>query len=234
MAMILVAALVWSRPSASDTAVCHSLRYTIEDEDERQYVSEGELSALLQSQAIYPVGKSVHAISLQAIEQTVRAHSMVRRAECYMTPRHEVRIRLTQRVPLLRVQTPVETYLIDEDRLVMPAKNAVKDSVLVVKGNVGVQIASHQLADFAEWLQDNKYWQQRVHHVYVQSPQMMYLYLRGVNQPRIVMGNMSDYKQKLAKLRTFIEHGAEATQDKHYTELDLRFKGQVVGRKENW
>jgi len=28
----------------------------------------------------------------------------------------------------------------------------------------------------------------------------------------------------------FIENGAEATQDKNYTELDLRFKGQVIGR----
>ena len=58
---------------------------------------------------------------------------------------------------------------------------------------------------------------------------MVYIYLKG-EQPRIVMGNMRGYEKKLAKLRVFFEKGAEAIQDKNYTELDLRFKGQVIGR----
>jgi len=47
---------------------------------------------------------------------------------------------------------------------------------------------------------------------------------------RVVLGSMKDYENKLNKLRVFLENGADATRDKHYTELDLRFKGQVIGR----
>ena len=229
VAAMLVAALIWGKQETPNTAVCRSIEYTIADEDERQYVSPRELNIVLDQAGQYPVGKAMNTISLQAIERTIRAHSMVRTVECYLTPRHEVRVRLTQRVPLLRVVTASDTYLIDEDRKVMPAKAVVKDSVLIVRGNIGAQLASGAIADFTEWLQDNRYWREQVRYVYVQSPQMVYLYLRG-GQPRVVMGNMNEYKRKLVKLRTFFEEGTEALQDKHYTELDVRFRGQVIGR----
>ena len=128
------------------------------------------------------------------------------------------------------MQTPTDVYFIDTDRKVLPAREAIQDKVLLATGTLGVQIASGPLADFAQWLQDEPYWRERVHHVYVASPQMVYIYLRGENQPRVAMGNMWNYEKKLAKLRVFIEKGAEATKDKNYTELDLRFKGQVIGR----
>ena len=159
---------------------------------------------------------------------------MVRTAECYLTPRNEMRIRLTQRVPLVRVQASAETYLIDTDRRVMQARALVKDSELVVTGNIGPQMAATQMADFAEWMEDNAYWRKRIHHLHVQSPQRVLLYLKDANgkvqEQRVLLGPMRGYEAKLAKLRTFLENSAEATQDKHYYELDVRFKGQVIGR----
>lgn len=229
-AALLVLAVIWGYRMRPKDMVCVSMAIIIEDRAERQYVTEGELTGLLQAEGIYPVGRKLDIVSLHRIEKTVVAHPMVRTAECYLTPRNEVRVRLTQRVPLLRVQIPGEAFFIDTDRRVMPARAVVKDSVLLATGAVGVQMASGPLADFAEWLQDDSFWKQRVHHVRVESPQMVYVYQRGNNQPRVAMGNMRGYEQKLAKLRVFIENGAEATQDKNYTELDLRFKGQVIGR----
>ena len=230
MAAILVTAVVWGYKMRPTDSVCGSLTYIIDDRAERLYVTEAELDRVLQAKDIYPVGRQLDLVSLHKIEKTIVAHPMVRTAECYLTPRNEVRIRLTQRVPLLRVQTPTDVYFIDTDRKVLPAREAIQDKVLLATGTLGVQIASGPLADFAQWLQDEPYWRERVHHVYVASPQMVYIYLRGENQPRVAMGNMWNYEKKLAKLRVFIEKGAEATKDKNYTELDLRFKGQVIGR----
>lgn len=225
---ILLTATIWGYRMRPTDEPCRSLTYNIEDLDERQYVTPGDLNAILMANHIYPVGQPLDAMSLHRIEKTILAHPMVRTAECYVTPRNEVRVSLTQRIPLLRVQVPGDTYLIDTDRRVMQARAVVKDSVLLVTGTVGVQMASGLLADFAEWLADEPYWQQRIHHVYVASPQMVYLYLKGV---RVVMGNMCSYEKKLAKLRTFFENGAEATNGKEYYEYDVRFSGQVIGRK---
>lgn len=228
-ALLIGAGIAGYKLTPSDT-LCVAIEYWLEDLDERAYVTENELDAVLKANNIYPVGKALNLVSLHRIENTLRHHPMVRTAECYLTVDHKVVVELTQRVPVLRVKTPLETYLIDTDRKVMEARPVVKDKVLVVTGNVGPQMACTQLADFAEWLQNDAYWSARIHHLQVLSPRMVHLYLNGENQPRIVLGTMDRYEQKLNKLRTFLENGQQATQDKHYDELDIRFKGQVIGR----
>ena len=229
--VILLTATVWGYRMRPADEPCRSLTYIIEDIDERHYVTPGDLNAILMANELYPIGRPLDAMTLHRIETTIAHHPMVRTAECYMTPQNDMRVRLTQRVPLLRVNVPGDAYIIDTDRRVMQARAVVRDSVMLVTGAVGVQMASGPLADFAQWLQDEPYWRQRIRYVYVASPQMIYLYIRGEKATRIVMGNLRNYESKLAKLRTFLENSAEATRDKEYYEYDVRFRGQVIGRK---
>lgn len=230
MATLLVTAVIWGYMSRPTDKPCTALEYIIEDRDERMYLTENELTSLLRTQDIYPVGKQLNEVSLHRIEKTILHHPMVRTAECYMTPRQVVKVRLTQRVPVLRIQTPLDTYLVDTDRKVMQPRASIRDEVLIATGAVGVQLASGQLADFAMWLQEDEYWHERIHHVYVHTPQMMYLYLRDAHQPRIVMGNLRNYEKKLNKLRVFFLNSTPDIKEKNFTELDVRFKGQVIGR----
>ena len=231
MASLLLAAVVWGYRMTPPSQSCTAVEYIISDRSERLYLTTSELDRMLLSADLYPVGKTVDSLSLHRIEKAVRSHPMVRTAECYLTPRNEVRVRLTQRIPLVRVQSQTDTYLIDTDRRVMQARAAVKDRVLPVTGNVGQQTASRQMADFAEWLQDNSYWQERIHHLYVHSPQKVYVCLNDSARTRVVLGTMDDYDAKLAKLRTFLDNKESLPQDIQYTELDIRFHGQVIGRK---
>ncbi|MBR6304198.1 MAG: hypothetical protein IKR37_01045 [Paludibacteraceae bacterium] len=230
MTGLMIAAVVWGYMSRPTDNPCAGVEYAIEDRAERLYLTENELSSLLEKQDLYPVGRKLSAVALHRIENAILRHPMVRTAECYLTPKHIVRIRLTQRVPLLRVQTPLDTYLIDSDRKVMQARSSVRDEVPLVTGNVGVQMASGPMADFAEWLQKESYWQERIRHLYVQNPVMVYIYMRNPNQPRVVMGSMRDYERKLKKLRTFYQNIPAEVKEKNYTELDVRFRGQVIGR----
>lgn len=229
--LVMVGAVIWGWWMTPLSVPCRTIEYTIEDEKERLYLTEKELDLLLRAEDLYPVGRQLNRIDLHRIEQAVARHPMVRTAECFTTPRNEVEVHLTQRTPLLRVQTDGESYLIDTDRRVMQARATVRDTVAVVTGRVGIHMATSELADFAEWLQGNRYWRSRIRYLQVQSPNRVYLYLRGEEQPRVLIGTMGGYKEKLQKLRTFLENSAEITQDKQYYELDLRFNGQVIGRK---
>lgn len=211
-------------------APCKAVNYIIADSEERQYVTPAELNKTLQDVGLFPLGQAANTIQVQQIEWTIKNHPMVRTAECYLTPRNEMMIRLTQRVPLLKVQNPGDAYFIDTDYKVMEARAAVKDSVLLVKGAVGVQTAKTQMAEFARWLQKDAYWRKRVDHVSLQTPQMAYVHLKGTHTPRIAIGTMSDFESKLRKARRFLDQEEELTQGKHYTELDVRFKGQIIGR----
>ena len=55
----VVAALIWGVRETPNTVVCKSIRYTIEDIDERQYVTEGELNRLLEKEGQYPVDEAI-------------------------------------------------------------------------------------------------------------------------------------------------------------------------------
>ena len=232
---LLCGAVWWGYRMTPTSDACVALFYEIEDADERAYVGPNELNALLRSEDIYPVGRPIDRVSLQRIENAVRHHPMVRTAECFATPRHQVYVRLTQRVPLVRVQTAAETYLIDTDRRQMQARASVKDSVLRVTGAIGVKTAATQMADFAEWLQDNPYWSERINHIHMRTPRMAVVCLKkpleNGQTPVVILGTMNGYERKLKKLRTFIENSSDALKDKQYSELDLRFRGQVIGRR---
>lgn len=228
-ALLLVSAAVAGYMMTPRQRPCVSLDYIITDADERLYITEGELNRLLLSKELYPVGRALPVGALHRIERAVTDHPMVRHAECYCTPRQQMRIRLSQRVPVLRVETPVEEYFIDADRRVMPFRETVRDTVLTVRGYVSPVEAAGELTTFALWLADNPYWQRRVHHVYVQSHYRIYLYMRG-GQPRVLLGTISGYERKLAKLRKFFDNSPEEILRKPYQEWDIRFRGQVIGR----
>ena len=230
MASMMIAAVIWGYEMTPTSSPCVSIDYTIADREDRLYLSETELNQLLRTEDLYPVGRPMDRVSLHRIEKAIIHHPMVRTAECYMTPRNEVHVRLTQRVPLLRVQVPTDAYFVDTDRRVMPVRAAVQDEVLLVTGNAGIQFASGALANFALWLQDHTYWRSRIKRVHVINPHTLVLYMTDSQIPPVIMGNLSSYDRKLNKLRTFLEDGAEETAGKQYTELDIRYHGQVIGR----
>ena len=231
LTMAFLCAAVWfGETMLPKDKPCKAVNYIIADSDERAYVTPAELNRTLQDAGLFPLGQPENTIPMQQIEWTIKNHPMVRTAECYLTPRNEMMIRLTQRVPLLKVQNPGDVYFVDTDRKVMEARAVVTDTVLLVTGAVGVQTARNQLAQFAKWLQKDDYWSQRVNHVYLQTPQMAYIYLKGEHHPRITLGTINDYESKLHKAKMFLDQGAELTQGKQYTELDVRFKGQIIGR----
>lgn len=226
----LCSAVWWGDAMTPKDIPCKAVNYEIADSEERAYVTPAELTKTLQNVGLFPLGEPRNTIQIQQIEWTIKNHPMVRTAECFLTPRNEMVIRLTQRVPLLKVQNPGDAYFIDTDRKVMEARPVVTDSVLLVVGAIGVQSARTQFAQFAQWLQKDEYWRSRVDHIYMQTPQMAYVYLKGHHTPRIALGTMSDYQNKLRKARFFLDQSPELTQGKQYTELDVRFKGQIIGR----
>ena len=231
VSIVLLVAVAWGKKQTPKTVSCQAIVYEILDSRQRMYVEEDQLNLTLNIAGLYPVGQPLSNISLSKMEQTFKNHPMIETAECFLQPDNVVKVQLTQRVPLLRLELAKDTFLIDTHRRRMEAWPSVKDKVLLVKGKADEELASTQLADLAQWLKGNAYWRERVEYVEMMSPEMMHLYLHDHPQVKIIMGEIDGYTAKLAKLNTFMENGKEATKDKNYTELDLRFKDQVVGRK---
>ena len=208
------------------TEKCARVVCRIADEEERAYVDEAELTALLKQHNAYPVGEYLHRVNLQHIENIVQQHPMVRTAECYTAEDGSVRLRITQRVPLLKVITANESYFIDTDRRRMPLSEQVRDTVLYAIGKVSEKTAMNQIADFAEWLQQDTYWQERILAIDIQSPRQVRL-LQRHKREAILIGELEGYEQKLQNAKRFYQQ-TECINKPHYTAIDLRFRSQVV------
>lgn len=208
---------------------CKELVCKIVDKDERLYVSEQELFTLLKQHNAYPVGEYLHRINLQHMENIIRQHPMVRTAECYTAEDGTARIRVTQRVPLLKVVTADEAYYIDTDRRKMPLRSSIHDTVPVAMGKVGFEMASTVLADFAEWVQEDDYWRARIEAIDVRLPKQVCIKQNG-KQEDLMIGDLMGYAGKLEKAEVFYRRTASMEKPRYRT-LDLRYRGQVVARR---
>ena len=220
---------VWSSAQKDDSP-CTAVQIVVRDSMERQFVQVDELEGYLKRYRLYPQGLLMNQIDCQAIEQCLQAHDMVRNAECYKSPLGVVRVEVTQRVPVLCVMTAEGCYYVDSDREVMPARKSVDVDLPVFRGTVSERAAKEEYYDFVEWLQGNYYWRELISDVYVQHPRYLLLTQRG-QKAKIVLGALDGYADKLARLRKLYTHGLDEIEHPDYREYDLRFEGQVVGRK---
>lgn len=207
---------------------CEELRYTIEDEEVRNYVDAAELTALLRAEGVYPVGMTETDVPAEAIERVVRSHPMVRRAECFLTNDHVCHIRLTQRVPAYRVVTAGESYLVDTDREVMPLRPGMKLKVLTANGHIGKRMAENELFDLMQWLSHDRYWVEQLSRVEVVSPRRVQLVRK--DGKLILLGEPADYRAKLEKFRTVDRKAFAELGMPDCKEIDLRYDRQVITR----
>ena len=193
-------------------------------------MSCAELENLLVRQGLYPVGQTLHDVCTQEIEDAITAHPMVRKAQCYTTPFGTVEVRLTQRVPIMRVVTEGESYFVDADRLQMPIRESVTTPVLLAVGAINPRMACHELADMALWIKHEAYWSERIASIHVTNPRYVYL-VQKPDETKIILGDLTNYKGKLRKLHRLYTKGFEQIGWRTYKEIDLRYRGQVIGRK---
>lgn len=225
----LLGVVVWGSHRHNDRTV-QQVTVCIEDIQDRQFVSEQDLVSLLRCRNIYPIGHVMDSVRPHDIEKALLQHPMIRTAECYKLSSPCVYIRVTQRVPLLYVKTAAETYLIDTDRKRMNVPDNLSPIPMRITGHVGERMAREDLADFVCWLYRQPFWRERIASVHVHSPKSITLYQKG-DEPRILLGELNGYTEKLHRLRVWYNNASDYPDMPHYTELDVRFRSQVIGRK---
>ena len=213
-----------------DDSPCSELRIVVEDSLKRQFVETDELEGFLKRSDHYPLSKAMALIDCHAIEGYMMNHEMVRSAACYKSPFGCVYVCVTQREPVLKVVGNDGCYYVDSDRRVMPLRKQIEADVPVFRGAISKRAASEEYFDFVQWLNSNHYWGERIQDIYVYNTRYLVLSQKDLHA-KIVLGDLSGYADKLAKLQKLYTQGFEKIGYPEYREYDLRFAGQVVGRK---
>ncbi len=204
----------------------------ITDSAQRQHVTSAELYAWLRHAGLTSDDRLRAGIRTDSVERVMKRHPMVRTAQCHKTRQGTAVIRVTQRIPLLHVRTETENYFVDTDRKIMPYRSGITANVLCADGHIGPRTACGEVADFAQWLQGNRYWRKRIARLHLRRPKDAVLVQTG-DEPDIVLGDINGYDKKLHKLRVWYDKGQNIMHWSGYSELDVRFDKQVVARRRN-
>ena len=226
----LVFAIVSLNPKAEKEMVCSGVRVEVMDKLENQYIGEKEVMSMLDKAKINPEGANFSAINMEAIENTLKENRLIKRAECYKTVNGEVRIKVFQRTPVLRVIANKGNYYIDNEGEIMPVPNNFSAYVPIATGFIEEEFAKKQLYEFTLFLQKDKFWNAQIEQIYVSPKQDIELTPR-VGNHQIIMGKIEDYPENLAKLKLFYEKGLNKVGWNKYSKINLKYKNQVVCTK---
>ena len=226
----LVFAIVSLNPKAEKEMVCSGVRVEVMDKLENQYIGEKEVMSMLDKAKINPEGANFSAINMEAIENTLKENRLIKRAECYKTVNGEVRIKVFQRTPVLRVIANKGNYYIDNEGEIMPVPNNFSAYVPIATGFIEEEFAKKQLYEFTLFLQKDKFWNAQIEQIYV-SPKLDIELTPRVGNHQIILGKIEDYPENLAKLKLFYEKGLNKVGWNKYSKINLKYKNQVVCTK---
>jgi cell division protein FtsQ len=111
----------------------------------------------------------------------------------------------------------------------MPVRKQMDVDVPVFKGAISHRAATEEYFEFAEWLNKNRYWKERICGISVLNPK--HLVLNQDGNAKILLGELNGYSEKLNKLQKLYTRGFDKIGYPDVREYDLRFDGQVVSRK---
>lgn len=228
LSVVVVIAAVWCTHHTGG-GTCTGLDIRLVDSAKRQWVTVAQLDTWVHRHGLNPIGKELSTIDCDAIEHCLTGHNMVRTAECYITTRGTVRVRVTQRIPVMKVLSADDGYYVDSDRKRMPLNSRIQLAIPTFTGHISERAATHEYFDFALWITQHNYWNTRIASVEVINPRHLILHQHQTSTV-ILLGSVDGYERKLNKLQKLYTKGFDQIGYTEYRELDLRFAGQVVGR----
>jgi cell division protein FtsQ len=234
LAVLLLAylafAVAFMNPKASKDNECTSLQIEIVENAGASYLTREQVEAFLKKASINPVGKKMSDISTESIEKAMKENKLIKEVESYKTIDGMVKIKVYQRIPVLRILSETGNYYVDNEQQVMPVPPNYAAYVPVATGNISKDYAKNQLYLFADYLRKNKYWNEQIEQIHILSNLDVELIPRTGNHC-ILLGQIEDYKENLNKLKLFYDKGLNKVGWNKYSAINLKYKNQVVCTK---
>lgn len=214
----------------SNETICLKIRVTVCDSHELRFVSEQDVLDLLQDKSVNPIGVRMDRINTDHMENYLKSKSRIKTAECYKTPNGDLRVKITQREPIMRVMGAYGDYYVDFERKIMPVSSTFTAYVPIVTGFVTKDMALAELSDFALFLRGNSFWNSQIEQIHVEKNGEVTLVPRVGNQ-LVDMGTLENYEEKLDKLYALYVEGFNKIGWNKYKRITLKYDGQVVCTK---
>ncbi|MDP4265994.1 MAG: FtsQ-type POTRA domain-containing protein [Bacteroidota bacterium] len=245
--LIVVAVFVYG---LSRKTICKNLIINIDTVNGKNYfIDENDIKRILSETGNDVIGKPLYKINLNQIEKTINNDPSVDKAEVYSKLDGTIKIKVRQRVPILRIMNKRnESYYIDEKGGLMPVSEKYSARVLVANGYISQPYSSYKvlfnnkgdsivnktlISDLfllAKFIRNSEFWNSQIDQIYVNENTEIEL-VPKTGEHEIILGDIEDMKDKFNKLMVFYLKGLNYIGWDIYKTINLKYKNQVVCSK---
>ena len=210
--------------------VCQNIQILITDSTAAQLVLPQDILSILEKNEMHLVGEKLSQINLYELEQLMKQEKGIDNCDAYTHLNGTLTLRITQRSPLLRLETPKGSYYIDNTGALFPTIAQRTAYVPVVSGNPPIENEAWitQLYNFGLFIRNNRFWNAQIEQLYIHNLNNIELIPRAGAHTAILLGSLDHFEYKLQKLYTFYRTVASSQGWNKYNTIDLRFNHQII------
>lgn len=174
------------------------------------------------------------------VERILEEDPFVKNAEVMITANSQVKIKVEQREPILRIfDNNGAQYYLDEEGNRMPLSPHFTARTLVATGDIQphtpefMQREKHEfknLFTLAQFIIADRFWNAMIEQIYL-NKRVEYVLIPKIGDQTIILGKYQNVEDKFFRLKTFYEEAMNREGWKKYHSIDLRYEGQVVCEK---
>ena len=228
--LIYIAITVVKLGNSGRNEVCREMLVSIRSRNEKPSVTEADIVASLKRAGLYPVGQPSNSINTDKIEFEAMRNGLISEAEAYKTPRGSVKLTVTEKTPVVRIITSSDNYYVDSRGSIMPANPKYAAYVPVAGGYIEKAQATSELYEFALYLQKHEFWNNQIEQIFIRPDREVELIPR-VGNHRIILGSFERFEEKLNHLKLFYEQAVPKMGWDKYSNINLKYKNQIVCTK---
>lgn len=224
--------------------VCRRIIVNVLDSAENKFVTPSEVISIVTEYDGNCMGKRCDELNIAEIERFLDKRSAIKKSQVSITKSGLLNIDITQRRPVLRIETSNGGFYIDETEYIFPLVESFTSYVPIVTGYIPLDLHDNfrgrvgkvekkwisQIMDLGLFLNSNPFWNAMINQIYIEKNGDIILSPK-VGEIKIIFGEPTDIEMKFRKLMAFYKNIAPEKGWDQYKEVNLKYKHQIVCRK---
>ena len=244
LAFYLVMAITsWNTPDKKHR-ICTKVNINISDSNNSGFLSAEEIKAILEKDKLYPLNRQLSSIEPRKIEEALKVGPFVDTAQCYITENGHINIRISQRMPIIRIKNNKgEDYYLDDNGGILPNSKYTSD-LIIATGDISKWFAHFAITPMAKAINKSEFWLNQIEQINVRPDRGIELVPR-VGNHIIFIGYLPIRRnkaandkgidefvtKKLERTEKFYRYGLSQAGWNKYSCIDVEFDNQIICKR---
>lgn len=230
---------------------CNNFQVFIDYSGGNYFLTEKDIKEIVYSSMDTIEGKHISQVNINDLEDLVESDDYVFEADAYSTIEGNVRVNVTQRDPIMRIiDRHGKSFYVDNKGRTMPLSKKFTSRVLIINGFIESSFANladidlskpvsdslpnskmlHDAFTLGSFIQNNPFWSAMIEQVYVSANNEFEL-VPKLGKHVVLFGNLKDMEEKFMHLKAFYKKGIGRVGWNKYSIVNLKYKNQIICKK---